>query len=244
MLFGCFFLLQFIFGELNRTQNLLKMNKKWLFFVFIAIPGLLVLLSLGVWQTKRLAWKEALLENISNNLRAEPSLLTTGVKKPTHNYKMVKVKGVLEPKSIFILTPIKRSGAGFRVITPLKLKDGSKILVDRGVIQEKEKPRLETPGQQRSVVGYLTWPNETDYFTPDPNFVRNIWFSRDLEKMAKFLNTEPILVVATENRLDESIKMQDPTNDIPNNHLQYAITWFMMSILWFGMSVYFVYKKD
>ena len=244
MLFGCFCLLQFTFGERNCAQNLLEMNKKWFFIGFIAIPGLLVLLSLGIWQTKRLAWKEALLENISDNLRAEPSLLTTGLKKSEHNYKMVKVKGVLESKSIFILTPIKGSGAGFRVISPFKLKGGSKILVDRGVIKEKEKPRLETSGQPRLVVGYLSWPNETDYFTPEPNFTRNIWFSRDLEKMAKFLETQPVLVVATENRLDPSIEMQDPTNDIPNNHLQYAITWFMMSILWFGMSVYFVYKKD
>ena len=69
-----------------------------------------------------------------------------------------------------------------------------------------------------------------------------MWFSRDLEKMANFLETQQILVVSTENRLDPSIKMQDPTKDIPNNHLQYAITWFMMAILWFGMSVYFVYK--
>ena len=244
MLFGCFCLLQFTFGELNRSQDLRKMNKKWLFFVLIAIPGLLVLLSLGVWQVKRLAWKEALLENISNNLTAEPSLLTTGVTKSKHNYKMVKVQGVLEPSSIFILTPIKGSGAGFRVISPLKLEGGSKILVDRGVIRENEKPSLETSGQQRSVVGYLSWPNETDYFTPEPNFTRNIWFSRDLEKMAEFLKTQPILVVATENRLDATIKMRDPTDDIPNNHFQYAITWFMMSILWFGMSVYFVYKKD
>ena len=220
------------------------MNKKWLFFTLIAIPGLIILLSLGTWQIKRLAWKEALLENINNNLRAEPSLLTTGVKKLDHNYKMVKVKGVLEPKSIFILTPIKGSGAGFRVISPLKLKSGSKILIDRGVIKEKEKSYLQTSVQPRLVVGYLSWPNETDYFTPEPNLARNIWFSRDLEKMAKFLKTQPILVVATENRLDPSIKMRDPINEIPNNHLQYAITWFMMSILWFGMSVYFVYKKD
>ena len=220
------------------------MNKKWLFFVCIAIPGLIVLLSLGVWQTKRLAWKEALLENIRSNLSSEPSLLPISIKKSEHNYKMVKIRGSLEPISIFILTPVKGSGAGFRVISPFKLKDGGKILVDRGVIKEKDKPRLETSGKQRLVLGYLSWPNETDYFTPEPNFTRNIWFSRDLEKMANFLKTEPILVVATENRLDPSIKMQDPTYDIPNNHLQYAITWFMMSILWFGMSVYFVYKKD
>ena len=157
---------------------------------------------------------------------------------------MVKVKGILEHKSIFILIPVKGSGAGFRVVTPFKLKDGSKILIDRGVIKEKEKARLETLGKERVVVGYLSWPNETDYFTPEPNLERNIWFSRDTEKMARFLEAQPILVVATQNRLDPSIKMQDPTNDIPNNHLQYAITWFMMSILWFGMSVYFVYKKD
>ena len=220
------------------------MNKKWLFFVCIAIPGLMVLLSLGVWQTKRLAWKEALLENIRSNLSSEPSLLPVSIKKSEHNYKMVKIRGSLEPISIFILTPVKGSGAGFRVISPFKLKDGGKILVDRGVIKEKDKPRLATSGQQRLVLGYLSWPNETDYFTPEPNFARNIWFSRDLKKMASFLKTEPLLVVATENRLDPSIKMQDPTYDIPNNHLQYAITWFMMSILWFGMSVYFVYKKD
>ena len=210
--------------------------------MFVAVPGFLVLLSLGVWQTKRLAWKEAILEKISYNLSAEPSLLPITPKKTEHNYSMVKVQGSLEPSSIFILTPIKGSGAGFRVISPLKLKDGSKILIDRGVIREKEKDLVETLGQPMLVVGYLFWPNETDYFTPEPNFKRNIWFSRDLEKMAKFLKAQPVLVVETENRLDPSIKMQDPTIEIPNNHLQYAITWFMMSILWFGMSAYFVYK--
>ena len=218
------------------------MNRKWLFVLFVAVPGLLVLLSLGVWQTKRLAWKEALLENISYNLSSQPSILPTELKKLEHNYKMVKVEGSLEPRSIFILTPVKGSGAGFRVISPLKLKDGSKILIDRGVIKEQDTDRLETLRQKKLVIGYLFWPNETDYFTPDPNLERNIWFSRDLEKMASFLETQPILVVATENRLDPSLKMQDPTIDIPNNHLQYAITWFMMAILWFGMSAYFVYK--
>ncbi len=218
------------------------MNKKWLFVVFVAVPGFLVLVSLGVWQTKRLAWKETILENISYNLSAEPLLLPTGLKKAEHNYKMVKVEGSLEPRSIFILTPVKGLGAGFRVISPFKLKDGRKILIDRGVIKEEQKSSLETLVQHGLIIGYLFWPNETDYFTPEPNIQRNIWFSRDLEKMASFLGAQPVLLVATENRLDPSIKMQDPIREIPNNHLQYAFTWFMMSILWFGMSTYFVYK--
>ncbi len=218
------------------------MNRKWLFVVFIAVPGLILLLYLGVWQMKRLAWKEALLENIRFNLSSEPSILPTELKKSEHNYKMVEVEGFFESRAIFILTPVKGSGAGFRVISPLKLQDGSKILIDRGVIKEQDADRLETLGQQNSVIGYLFWPNETDYFTPDPNLERNIWFSRDLGKMSSYLETQQILVVATENRLDPSLEIQDPTRDIPNNHLQYAVTWFMMSILWFGMSAYFVYK--
>ena len=44
------------------------MNRKWFFVGFIAVPGLIALLSLGGWQMKRLAWKEALLENISTNV--------------------------------------------------------------------------------------------------------------------------------------------------------------------------------
>ena len=42
------------------------MNKKWLFVIFVAVPGFLVLVYLGVWQTKRLAWKETILENIGS----------------------------------------------------------------------------------------------------------------------------------------------------------------------------------
>ena len=41
------------------------MNRKWFFVGFVALPGLLALLCLGSWQIKRLAWKEALLENIN-----------------------------------------------------------------------------------------------------------------------------------------------------------------------------------
>ena len=67
----------------------------------------MLLLYLGVWQMKRLAWKEALLENISYNLSSEPSILPTELKKSEHNYKMVEVKGFLEPRAIFILTPVK-----------------------------------------------------------------------------------------------------------------------------------------
>ena len=119
------------------------MNRKWFFVGFVAVPGLLALLCLGGWQMKRLAWKEALLENIRSNLEGERSRLPKNLEKTEHNYKMIEVEGFLESRSIFILTPVKGSGAGFRVISPLKLKDGSKILIDRGVIKEQDTDLVE-----------------------------------------------------------------------------------------------------
>ena len=83
------------------------MNRKWFFVGLVALPGLLALLCLGSWQIKRLAWKEALLENINTNLVGKPSLLPKSAKKSEHNYKMVEVEGLLGPRSIFILTPVK-----------------------------------------------------------------------------------------------------------------------------------------
>jgi len=220
------------------------MKKKWLFIVFVAIPGFFALISLGVWQTKRLTWKEALLANIDQNLSAKPIQLPQGPNKKQHNYRMVQIEGTFDRDALFVLTSIKEFGPGFRVVSPFNLKDGSKVLVDRGVIREDEKNELKTSIQNRLVTGYLFWPNETDYFTPEPNFRRNIWFARDLTKMSDFLSTLAVLVVATEDKLETKLKMQNPSINISNNHLQYAITWFMMSILWFGMSVYFVYKID
>ena len=220
------------------------MKKKWLFIVLVAIPGFIALISLGVWQTKRLTWKEALLADIDKNLSAKPIQLPQGPNKKKHNYRMVQIQGTFDRDALFVLTSTKEFGPGFRVVSPFNLEDGSKVLVDRGVIREDEKNELKTSIQNRLVTGYLFWPNETDYFTPEPNFRRNIWFARDLTKMSDFLSTLAVLVVATEDKLETKLKMQNPSINISNNHLQYAITWFMMSILWFGMSVYFVYKID
>ena len=150
------------------------MKKKWLFIVFIALPGFIALISLGAWQPKRLAWKEALLTNIAQNLSAVPIELPQGSNKKQHNYRVVEIEGSFGREALFVLTSTKEFGPGFRVVSPFNLQDGIKVLVDRGVIREDEKNELKTSIQNRLIIGYLFWPDEADYFTPEPNFKRNI----------------------------------------------------------------------
>ena len=58
--------------------------------------------------------------------------------------------------------------------------------------------------------------------------------------MARALDTEPVLLVArtqTDPGLDP---MPIGTANIPNDHLQYAITWFSLALIWVAMTVFFI----
>ena len=218
------------------------MIKNWIFIFLICIPGFLVLLWLGSWQLQRLAWKENLINEITTRLNSEPRDMPTSPNSGDHNYYMTKIEGQIQSDSIHVLTSTKKIGPGFRVISPAILTDGRSILIDRGIIPEKDKS-LSLGSGGSSITGYLLWPNETDYFTPEPNLEKNIWFARDLDKMANFLRTEKVLLVVTKLQQGSNFNVQNPTVNIPNNHLQYAITWFSMGILWLAMSVYFFLKN-
>ena len=94
--------------------------------------------------------------------------------------------------------------------------------------------------KETKIMGNIFFPNETDYFTPSPNFTKNIWFSRDLEKMSSFLNSSPRMLILSSD-LDISNIVVTPLNpNFVNNHLQYSITWFSMAVSWLFMSVYLV----
>ena len=66
MWFGCFYLQQFIFGEVN-----LSLKHKFLFSVFV-IFFILVFIALGLWQIIRLNWKNNLIFEIENSLKNPP----------------------------------------------------------------------------------------------------------------------------------------------------------------------------
>ena len=90
---------------------------------------------------------------------------------------------------------------------------------------------------------YLLWPNEVDSsFTPEPDIEKNLWFARDLASLSNHFQTEPVLIVArsVNPELDQVLPWPIDTTGIPNNHLQYAITWFSLSIIWLGMTAYWI----
>ena len=217
------------------------MIRNLVFPILLGLVGVLLLSGLGIWQIKRLSWKTEILKNIEQKILATPIELPVNLKQEKDQYRSVVVSGITQPREIHVLTSLKTVGPGFLVIAPMILPNGRKIMIDKGFIAEDKKNLLRRHGQFK-IIGNLLWPNEIDSFTPDPNIEKNIWFGRDLNKMAEFLGTDPILVVVRNISPPTTLLPQRVGVHIANNHLSYAITWFSLACVWFGMTILLIYR--
>ena len=219
-----------------------------MFPYFFGILGVLILAGLGIWQVQRLAWKNNLIREISESLGTPPISLVPNEINIGSQYLSVSANGKFLEKELHVLHSLKPYGPGFKVIKPFMLSSNEIILVDLGFVEEKNKAK-ERIFTDETIKGNIFFPNETDFFTPDPNLDRNIWFARSLDSMANYLGTMPILLVLS-NSVDRGVITTPLRANLVNNHLQYAVTWFSMAVTWVFMSFYLIirvtkrYKQD
>ena len=216
------------------------MKRIW-FIVFIGFAGTACLLYLGKWQIDRLNWKLDVLKKIDQKIAASPILLPAEPSESVHKYLSVEISGQFMQESIRVLASRKRYGAGYRIIHVFRT-NGRRLLVDLGFIELETDYDIDLISDI-SLVGNLHWPDEVDNFTPEPDLENNIWFARDVERVASVLQTEPILIILKDSTFkDKNINpMPIDTTHIPNDHLQYAITWFSLAIIWALMSCLFIW---
>ena len=194
---------------------------------------------LGIWQINRLNWKNSLINEVTNSISMEPQTVELENIDINSQYLSVVFEGQFLDDEIHVLFSLKPYGPGFKIIKPFKLKSGEIILVDLGFVKERDK-NINRKINETKIMGNIFFPNETDYFTPSPNFTKNIWFSRDLEKMSSFLNSSPRMLILSSDLDISNIVVTPLSPNFVNNHLQYSITWFSMAVSWLFMSVYLI----
>ncbi len=215
--------------------------RRVLFLLIFGLAGAGILIWLGVWQMQRLAWKEGVLLEIETRIAAAPGQVPVSPDPEVDRYQPVQAEGVIEPQELHVLVSRKRVGAGYRIIAPLTLADGRVVMLDRGFVPTEAKAETRAVGPI-SVTGNLHWPIETDVFTPEPDIAGNIWFARDVPAMADQLGTTPVLVVAKSKSDPNVTPLPVDTAGIPNDHLEYAITWFSLALIWVSMTVWFLWR--
>jgi surfeit locus 1 family protein len=219
--------------------------KRIIFFVVFGLGGAAILISLGVWQMQRLAWKQTILTQIENRITQTPVAIPAIPDPVADKYLSVTAEGFMKPDALRVLVSQKTVGAGYRLISPFMI-EGRTVLLDRGFISVNDPlPEPSLLQVQTVVTGNLHWPQETDGYTPAPDRAKNIWFARDVDFMAKALETDPILIVMRDSSAanDGVTPLPVDTRRIPNDHLQYAITWFLLAAIWAAMTTHFLMRS-
>jgi surfeit locus 1 family protein len=209
-----------------------------------AAAAFAVLLSLGLWQLDRKAWKEGLIATIEQRLSAPPIALPAPSTWPRltaaeDEFLRVAITAeFLNDREALAYTSGSSlregtGGPGYWVFTPARLPGGALVMVNRGFVPEgKQDPATRAVGEVAgpiNMVGVLRWPEPPSLFTPAADLTRNMWFSRDSSAIAavKGVSVAPFYLELESPEPPGGLPQVGrlhPT--LPNNHFSYALTWF------------------
>ena len=203
---------------------------------FFTLFGAVILCSLGTWQLMRLEWKKVIL----NDLKAAYENPIQGSKtenlKDIQNITYMTVKGrFLFEKSILLGHTVKDGTPGHYLITPLKTQDKT-LLINIG-FNPKDSP-LETHtlkqfnNKEIELTGLIRKPS-WNFFTPENNPDKDIWYRANIEQIAKTKEIEnPYHLVMYAEKAHPKIDEELPNHERwqpNNNHLQYALFWYSLA---------------
>jgi surfeit locus 1 family protein len=206
------------------------------------LVALAILIGLGTWQLQRRVEKHALLDQIASRQHAPPApieiLLATG---DYAAHRATTAQGTFDHAAeSYVYAPRPNEGAarpGFKVITPFRLLSGGLILIDRGWVDERHKsPASRKNGQtdgETEIEGRLRPSSRPGPFTPPPDIATRTFYQRDGVAIAKALELKlaSTLILEAATRTDGGPEPLASELNIPDNHLQYAITWFALAVV-------------
>lgn len=215
--------------------------------LLLAVAGTAILLSLMTWQIRRLAWKEALIATLEERLAGDPMPMPEVLDRAAQEFRRVTVTGAFTGAAgshgfadAAWLTTVRPHGPGYRVVQPFRTDTGRLLLVDRGYVPVAEKNRdarasvpTRWPDGEITLAAALRWPDSADYFADeDAGLKDNVFLTRDVARLAPLWGAEPVLLVAeTATGTPWPIPMP-VTVDLPNDHLEYAVTWGGLAAIW------------
>ena len=199
--------------------------------------GIAVLCGLGTWQLQRLEWKEKLLGALDTEYTKDAAHTELVIPGEPDNFLFRRgtLRGVYDfEKQVLVGPRVYGNIPGWHVITPLKLGDGSWILVNRGWVPQHW-PAADETGKPRGrvgVAGLLRLPDNNPFAPPNvPG--KDQWYSINTLDIGAARKIWPVhdYVLYEENGDDTTnYPLAAATRPhLENNHLQYAIFWFTMA---------------
>ncbi|HSP23640.1 MAG TPA: SURF1 family protein [Saliniramus sp.] len=225
------------------------------------LVSLAILIALGTWQVQRMEWKEGLTQQIEARAYGEPGEILPEAEwgnfsKDEQEYRRVRVSGSFDhAREVQVngLLATQTRGhpiQGFYVMTPLVLDTGAQVLVNRGFVptpfREPETRTDALPDGEIEIVGLVRASQEQASFVPDNIPAREQWLTRDVTQIAAVRGLDR----AAPFYIDAEFDAQAPEwprgggtiLDLPNNHLQYAVTWYGLALVLVAVFLLYAFR--
>jgi len=232
----------------------------WVSLLIPVVLAFIALIGLGTWQIQRKAWKEGLIAALDAQLATPPIALPpaaawSALDRSRDEYRRVTFSATFDngKEALLFAAPSTFrpdvSGPGYWIFTPARLADGAMVLINRGFVPDgRQDPKTRPQGQIAgpiTIVGSMRWPDTRHWFTPSDEPAKNLWFAADPQAMAKAkgLGTVAPFYVEQESPAPPG-GLPKPGKlmvTLPDNHLQYALTWYglaLVLVIWFGAWAY------
>jgi len=205
-----------------------------IFFILFIFAVLL----LGTWQVFRLNLKNNLISTLENNLKKNSISFNEDLDKE-YTKVLLKKKDL---KSKIFLYHLNKGEIGFKVIVPYEVNSSLVVLVDKGWIRKDKIDLIKNTLLNEDVIeGYTKKIREKNLFTPNNNIKEDFLYSVQTDSLKKSLNKNiyPLLIIQT-SKTNKDIVPNDYVIRLPNNHLQYAITWYGLALV---NIIFFLYYR-
>lgn len=233
--------------------------------ILFSLIMLALFVSLGVWQLQRRVEKHALIAELTTRLAAPavplPAPAQWPALTPAHDeFRRVTFTATyrhLPDAMVYSAGSSVRpdvSEPGTWAFLPAQLASGQTVVVDAGFVpnmmQDRSvESRAVAPlitGRPVTLTGYLRFPEKPGMFTPAHDAAKRLWYTRDLHSMARSLGwgrggeIAPFYIDLETPAPADGIPKPGPLQvDLPDNHMQYAITWFgLAGIVVIGFAIW------
>ena len=205
----------------------------------LAVAGLV---SLGIWQVNRLAWKRDLIEKVESRVHAAPVPAPPSASDDDAYRRVIATGHFVHDRSTLVQASTAR-GAGFWVLTPLLTDRGFTLLVNRGFVPPEARTRFSRPSGQVRVTGLMRLSEPGGGFLRSNDQAANRWYSRDVAAIAAARR----LRAPVANYFIDAERSGPPTSlpiggltvlTFPNSHLSYALTWFALAAMAAGAYIF------
>lgn len=209
-------------------------------------------IALGTWQVHRLGWKHDLIARVDQRVHA-PAVDAPGPTQWTHvtadadEYRRVRLSGVFLHDRQTLVWASTEQGNGYWVMAPLRLADGSVVLVNRGFVPTAECDSgthcVIPPDGAVTITGLLRM-SQTWAFLRHNDPAHGRWYTRDVQAIAiarGLMDVAPYFVDADAASADGKSRWPQGGLTViafPDNHLAYLITWYLLALMVVLAAVY------